>query len=98
MVVGGLTWLVMLIGVEKQGKSEEGRRAGRSLSTEPVSQVNTFLNQPRSCFTLVQRLHCILASFSSPGVIAQEVRGRVSSSAKFHDGAMVVTIVPLNTE
>ena len=96
-MVGGLTWLVMLHGVEKQGKSEDGRRAGRSLSTEPVSQVNTFLNQPRSCFTLVQRLHYILASFSSAGVIAQEVRGRVSPSAKFHDGAMVA-IVPLNIE
>ena len=44
-MVGGLTWLVMLHGVvDKQGKSEEGRHASRSLSVEPVSQVNTFLN------------------------------------------------------
>ena len=38
-------------------------------------------------FHSLQRLHYILASFSSAGVITQEVGGRVNLSANFHDGS-----------
>ena len=84
--------MVMLHGVvDKQGKSEEGSR--RPVFECRASELGEYI------FKLVavmlhslQRLHYILASFSSAGVIAQEVGGRVSPSANFHNGVMVTIV------
>lgn len=83
-MVGGLTWLVMLHGVvDNQVKSEKGRR--RPVFECRASELGEYIFKLPT--VMFQRLHYILASVSSAGVITQEVGGRVNLSANFHDGS-----------
>ena len=86
-MAGGLTWLVMLHGVvDNQVKSGKGRR--RPVFECRASELGEYIFKlPTVMFHSLQRLHYILASFSSAGVITQEVGGRVSLSANFHGGS-----------
>lgn len=65
--------MVMLYGVvDNQGKSDEGRR--RPVFECRASELSEYIFKLATVMLhSLQRLHFILASFSSAGVIAQEV-------------------------